>query len=90
MLIEAALDGPAVAITNASKDSVHNVEVVLMDDAKVRHTVSAIPVLGAGDLALLPLDEFAPPLPDGWHPRQAQVSAETARGRRHVSVALGK
>lgn len=85
LALKAALDGPALAITNISKYALRNVEVVLLDDARERHIVSRIPSLGAGELALLPIDEFTPPLPEGWHPSQAEISAQTPSGQRGMA-----
>lgn len=75
----------ALAITNTSKYTAQDVEVVLMDKAHGRHAVSTIPSLGPGELTLLPLDEFVPPLPEGWYPSQAEVTAKRPTGQSVVT-----
>lgn len=86
----AALDGQAVAITNTSKYTVHDVEVVLLDATQARHTIGPISVLGAGELILLPLEEFTPAFSEGVHPRRAEVEAGTPTGNRVATTILFK
>lgn len=85
---QVAIEAPAVAVTNVSGRPVSGLRVTLVTVSGSRHSVQLADELAAGDVALVPLDEFEPVSAGNAEFVKAEVVAQ-GTDVRTVTVALG-